>query len=196
MATVISAFINSEVVALSKPNDALKLFLENPEDVALIMVDFDSKDSESLIKSVLNRDKAIPCIITADEQRLSLARKTYKTQTLLDYFYHYENSEILWKKIERMVTLGSRKNHQKKYCRVNLSFFFSTKEVFCDVYLKISDDKFVKILNRYQEVDFHDLKKYEQRRIKYLYVRERDFSLITKKLVQSIRPMADRLSWW
>lgn len=189
--TLLQGFLETEVVACSKVSEGMKLVTENPNQYNLIMVEFCASGSEGLINLILNQDKSIPCIITAQEENLILARKKYKTQTLLDYFYHYDNSDLLWKKIEKMVQLGQRGQKEKKYCRVNLNFFYSTKEVFCDVYLKLGHDKYVKVLNRYETVDFADLKKFNQRNIKHLYVRERDFGFITKKLVQSLRPISE-----
>ena len=78
---------------------------------------------------------------------------------------------------------------KREYCKVNISFFLSAKQVFCDIYLKVSESKYIKIFNRYDEVDLNDIKKYNQRNIQYLYVRERDFSLIMKKLVEELHPL-------
>ncbi|MCR9203229.1 MAG: hypothetical protein NXH75_01540 [Halobacteriovoraceae bacterium] len=192
--TLLNGFLDNDVVACSNSKEALELITENPNLYNLIMIEYCAQGSESVINLILNKDKSVPCIITAQQENLKEARKKYKTQTLLDYFYHYDNNDFLWKKIEKMVSLGMRGQKEKKFCKVNLNFFYSTKEVFCDVYLKLSDDKFVKVLNRYDIVDFTDLKKFQERSIKYLFVRERDFGFITKKLVQSLRPITDLTS--
>lgn len=189
--TLINAYLETEVVAFQNALDAHKYLAEHGPHVALVMVDFGANGSQDLISSILSREKALPCIITADSEDLSKAKKRFKTQTLLDYFHHYDNSDLLWKKIEKMVALSNRTNNERKYCKVNINFFYSTKEVFCDVYLKISDDKYVKVFNRYDQVDMIDLKKYDKRNIKYLYVRERDFGLITKNLVRSLKPLTE-----
>lgn len=187
--TVISAQFEEDILLASTINEGLT-HLGNPKnDVGLILIDFQVPNSEKAIKSILSREKALPTIITADAEVMDDAKKVFKSQTLLDYFCTYESTEILWKKISRMIGLSQRGQKEKQYCRVNLNFFYSTKEVFCDVYLQINGDKYVKVFNRYDTVDFMDLKKYDKRNIKYLYVRERDFSLITKKLVESLRPL-------
>lgn len=189
--TLLQAYLDSQVIAVSTASEGLRVISENAKDINLVMVDYETPGSEGVVNSILNREKAIPCIITAADEALNFARKKFKTQTLLDYFHHYEDGEKLWSKVEKMVFLGKRGKLEKKYCKVNLNFFYSTKEVFCDVYLKINDEKYVKVLNRYEEVDFMDLRRFDNKNVKYLYVRERDFGLITKKLVKSLRPIAE-----
>lgn len=187
--TVIAAQFTEEVLTANTINEALT-HLNNPENnIGIIIVDYKVPNSEKAIRSILSREKALPTIVTADAEVMDEAKKTFKSQTLLDYFCTYESTELLWKKVSRMIGLSKRGKKEKQYCRVNLNFFYSTKEVFCDVYLQINGDKYIKVFNRYDTVDFMDLKKYDKRNIKYFYVRERDFSLITKKLVESLRPL-------
>lgn len=189
--TLLDGLLETEVVAVESCVEALSLINKNSEYFSLIMVDFETQNSSSLINAILSFKRAIPCIITSQVESLEIARRTYKTQTLLDYFYHYDRSELLWNKILKMIELGERGSRQKKYCKVNLNFFFGSKEVFCDVYLKIGESKFIKILNRYEVIDFTDLKKLNLKKVKYLYVRERDFSFIIKKMVKGLRPLTE-----
>lgn len=189
--TVIRAFLDNELILANSASKAQQL-LAQKGDISLILVDYMMENSKEVITNILKREKALPCIITANQEELKDAKVKFKSQTLLDYFHYYDDTEVLWNKVKKMVDLGTRGKAEKKYCRVNLNFFYSTKEVFCDVYLCINNDKYVKVFNRYDKVDFMDLKKYDKRNIKHLYVRERDFSLITKKLVESLRPLTSQ----
>ncbi len=187
--TILSAQFDEEYVWASTINEGLTLLNQENNNINLILIDFKINQSDKAIGAIIKREKAIPTIVTANSEDMEQAKKAFKSQTLLDYFCTYESSELLWKKVDRMIGLSKRGQKEKKFCRVNLNFFYSTKEVFCDVYLRINDDKYIKVFNRYDEVDFMDLKKYDKRNIKYLFVRERDFNLITKKLVESLRPL-------
>lgn len=157
------------------------------KDVAII--NYDHKTSEILTKYCLETTPRIPCIITGTEEQIFYAKKKFKTHGLLEYFTHHDSIELLWQKINRFTELHKRTQKKKEFCRVNLSFFFSTKTVFCDIYLKVNEQKYIKIFNRYDEIDFKDIKKYDHKNIRYLYVRERDFSLIMKKLVEELQPI-------
>lgn len=190
--TIIKAQFEDEIVTCANASEGLKILAKDPKSIHMVIVDYHLPDSDKVLANIFSREKALPCLICADEEGLEEAKRQYKSQTLLDYFPYYGNTELLWKKIAQMVGMSLRKNTEKKYCRVNLNFFYSTKEVFCDVYLRLNNDKYIKIFNRYETVDFMDLKKYDKRNIRYLYVRERDFGQITKKLVESLKPMQEQ----
>lgn len=139
----------------SSASEALGLLAKN-EDLGVVVIDYQVKDSDKVLYNIFSREIALPCLVCADDDNLVAAKKQFKSQTLLDYFPYYGNTELLWKKISTMVGLSSRKGTGKKYCKVNLNFFYSTKEVFCDVYLRLNNDKYLKIFNRYETVDFMD----------------------------------------
>jgi DNA-binding NtrC family response regulator len=131
--TVIKAFIDNDLLQVNSTAEALKLLTVKDHDIGLVLVDFNLQNSKDIINSIIKRDKALPCIITANEEDIQTAKITFKSQTLLDYFHYYDDTELLWNKVKKMVDLGTRGKAEKKYCRVNLNFFYSTKEVFCDV---------------------------------------------------------------
>ncbi len=164
-------------------------YLKN-QDAAI--VNYEGEDSEKIIKFCLESTPKIPCIVTGNEEELSEAKLKFKTHGLLDYFPHSESVEVLWQKINRFTNLHQRSLQKKEFCKVNLSFFLSTKTVFCDIYLRVSENKYLKIFNRYDEIDFKDIKKYDHKNIQYLYVRERDFAMIMKKLVEELQPLMEQ----
>ena len=179
-----------KLLGFTNTTEARTRCLEEGQSVLLYMIQGNSHASREFIDELLNKEVATPLIILEHPEQLSLLRKRYKSQTLLDYFELHATSDALFKKIEKLLDVSSRSQTEKVYCKVNLSFFYSTKEVFCDVYIKISDDKYVKVLNRYDVIDPTDIKKFDKKEIKYLYVRKRDFALITKKLVKELRPLS------
>jgi HD-GYP domain-containing protein (c-di-GMP phosphodiesterase class II) len=176
-----------EYVIKKNVEDATATFLAEKFD--LVFTSLEMPGASQLMDTIIKADKAVPCVLTCFQKNLAAAKKHYKSQTLLFYFAHGGPSRVLFDRIEKMLKVGARNNAERKFCRVNLSFFYSTKEVFCDVYLKVGPQKFVKVFNRYEKVDSGQLKKYEARNIHHLFVRDRDFELITRKLIQQIRPM-------
>ena len=147
--------------------------------------------TDDILNYCLTAQPAIPCILTGNSDELYTAKSKYKSHTFINYFENRDDIESLWQKISHFIGLRSRAQKKKEYCKVNLSFFMSTKQVFCDVYLKVGESKYIKVFNRYDQIDFNDIKKYDRRNIHHLYVRERDFALIMKKLVEQLQPMMD-----
>ena len=178
---------DAEITQFNNISDAMTYL--GKESTNLIISGFENEGIEKLIQLAQGSDKSTPVILTYFQENEKKAKKTFKSQSLIHYSAHGEEADTLWTKMEKLLSLSARANSKKKYCRVALSFFYSVKEVFCDVYLQINEEKYVKVLNRYEDVDFEDLKRYENKNVKHLFVRDRDFELITKKLVQQIRPM-------
>ncbi len=162
--------------------------------IGLVFIDFMIPKCDLFLKKFIKQDQVIPLVLTADGDNIYEAKRTYKTQTLLHYFRHDGEGDKLFLSIDKMLKQVNRTREPKTYCKINLSFFFSTKEVFCDVYVKISETKYIKIMNRYEQIDLSDLKRLEQKNIKYLYVKQRDFALIIKRLVSSLDPLKKQSS--
>jgi HD-GYP domain-containing protein (c-di-GMP phosphodiesterase class II) len=173
----------------SKKNTSLELFLKNQNQTQLVILDTNHSDRDAIINALEKREKSIPCILIGEEEELDILSKQYKSQTLLYYFLFGESVESLQALIQKLINVHQRATQEKRYCKMNLSFFWGADEIFCDVFLKISDGKYVKVFNRYQKIDQDDLVRFQKKSVRYLYVRDRDFSLITQHLVQSLRPV-------
>lgn len=186
--TLITGVTDLEIVSFTDAVQANAYCLKESNSVVLNLVQGSCEASRGFINNLLEQSVARPLIILGEKEELRILRKTYKSQTLLDYFDLYGSADELFKKIEKLLSVSARSQTEKVYCKVNLSFFYSTKEVFCDVYIKIGEEKYLKVLNRYDVVDPTDIKKFDKKNIKHLYVRKRDFSLITKKLVEQLKP--------
>ncbi len=187
--TLLAGVTDIDIISFKNPIEANSYLLKERKNIVLYIVQADSEETSQFAENVLSFEVAVPLIIIENQENLALLKKKYKSQTLLEYFDVLGPSEMLFKKIEKLLNVSSRAQSEKIYCKVNLSFFYSTTEVFCDVYIRISEQKYLKVMNRYEEVDTNDIKKLDQRNIKHLYVRKRDFGLITKKMVDQLRPL-------
>jgi HD-GYP domain-containing protein (c-di-GMP phosphodiesterase class II) len=183
--SVIKGLYEWESLILKSPD----AFFSQSKPIDLLLIHCENEESESIIKYCIGHIPKIPCIIIGDEDQISKAKLKFKTQVLLDYFTHQTDIEKLSIQINRMTQLQERSRKKMEFCKVNISFFFSTKSVFCDIYLKVNDKKYIKIFNRFDQIEFKDIKKYNNKNIQYLYVRENDFSSIMKKLLEELRPI-------
>ncbi len=183
--SVIKGLYDIESSVLSDLSNFSNILMK--QDVAII--NYDDKSSSVLIRFCLENTPKIPCIITGDDNQIYRAKVEFKTHGLLEYFNHNESVEFLWQKINRFTNLHQRSLQKREYCKVNIQFFFSSKNVFCDIYLKVNENKFLKVFNRYDKIDIEDIRKYKEKKIDYLYVREKDFSLLMKNIVGQLKPI-------
>lgn len=64
---------------------------------------------------------------------------------------------------------------EEEYRKVRLSYFLRFNKVLCDVFIKINDDKYVKVLNKDDIYTRDDLQKYRDKKIKFLYINAEDY---------------------
>ncbi|MBF0299644.1 MAG: hypothetical protein HQK51_13040, partial [Oligoflexia bacterium] len=73
-----------------------------------------------------------------------------------------------------MKILNNNNNEEQQfsdYCPLEISHFTSVINfVPCDVYIKLTDTKFIKIINENELYDIQAIKKYENRGVKQLYI--------------------------
>jgi CheY-like chemotaxis protein len=71
-----------------------------------------------------------------------------------------------------------------EYSRVRLFFFWRFSKVDFPLYVKLNDDKFVKVLHAHEEYNSSFLEKYQGRGQKYFYVEHTDFEKFALSLYQ------------
>lgn len=152
----------------------------------LIVIDYNHKNAVSVVELIHNIKVAKPNIITGSSERLWEAKKKHKTKTLCQYVPHDATMDTISSIVRKMIKTSSRRQLVSSYCKVNINFFTSEKEIFCDVYLQLKNQKYVKLFNRFDKIDADDLKKYKDKNVDYLYVQDKDFKYITKQLVKHL----------
>lgn len=181
-----SGHIDYQIDVANSISDAKNLF-QSSSEYKLIVLGIDHPKSISLVKEVfLDQDKVVPIIITETPEVIKKAQKEIKSHSLVNYFVVHNDPNDFFKLIDKTVALSSRASQKQAYCKINTKFFRTTDQVFCDVYIKLSEEKYVKVFTRFQNIESEDIHHFERKNIEYFYVRQKDFSIITKKLVQSL----------
>lgn len=64
---------------------------------------------------------------------------------------------------------------EEEYCKLSIDDFISGREIQYDVYIRLADEKYVKIANRGDHIDMERVKAYKARNVQYLHMRKEDF---------------------
>lgn len=182
--SVISNVIDTSFLVENNIKEVKEIIVSNNWD--LIIIDYNHESASEVIEMVHELKIVKPNIITANKEKLWEAKKKYKSQTLCQYIATNTSIDLISTAVTKMIRTSSRRTRPLNYCKVNINFFYSTKEIFCDVYLQLKDQKFIKLFNRYDEISYSDLQKYKDKNVNYLYVKEKDFKYITKQLVKHL----------
>ncbi|MBT3983643.1 MAG: HD domain-containing protein [Bacteriovoracaceae bacterium] len=79
------------------------------------------------------------------------------------------------KKISRIHQDLAEDSNNASYRKVRIANFWRFNKSLCDIYLKLSDIKYVKIINNNEQYSRSDIEKYSKKKLDHLYIRNEDF---------------------
>ncbi|GAB4415649.1 MAG: hypothetical protein OHK0056_23430 [Bacteriovoracaceae bacterium] len=133
-----------------------------------------------------------PLIVTCKKFEEHLVLSKFKPQALSRLIHEDAPVDSLFEPIQKLILIGDRKSQQQVYCKVNIDFFKEAEELFCDVFVKLSDDKYVRIIDRYQPIASDLIERYMARNVRHLFVKLSDFKLLTNQLMKKLIPHTDQ----
>jgi len=77
-------------------------------------------------------------------------------------------------------------NENTDYCKIQLYNFFQFNVATVNIYLKLSQEKFVKIINEGELFTKDILKKYQKKSIKYLYIKSEDLPPFMEEITKTL----------
>ena len=132
---LLNGFLEAQICAVTSVNEGFDILKEGFEQFSLIVVDYDTQNSQKMIKAILDLSAPIPSLITVSNDSFYEAKKTFKLLPILDYYTHYGNGDAFFDKIERLLKIRANRQKERVYCKVGIELFAQSKEVFFDVYL-------------------------------------------------------------
>ncbi len=181
----IEAELDCQVVEITSGNKAITWLKENDiSDLKAIISDHKMPDGSGavLFSYVKENHPTIPFILTtgsaeANENKEFADLLTINSRNSIQIKpFHLD---VLIEKIKDLI-ITKKNSSPNKYLRVSHSRFRKAQVPPCDIYLKISDEKYLKISNAHEEITEDFLKKYVKKGVDYFYVTANDFELFSK----------------
>lgn len=169
VAIALEGLFDATVEAVSTSEAALS-FLDKAEDLKLVI---SSGADTAAIKGFLEKKgRSVPLVSYSEGAAEYAGKGIYELPLPLD----------LHKLASAITTLLSEKKEPLKlrdgsiFCKVKLeTLLFSGQLYQYDVYLKLAEDKYVKVLNKGDAFGVDEYTRYTAKQLKYLYLKEEDF---------------------
>ncbi len=189
----IEAQLNTEAITFTTGDDVIN-FLEKCSEVNLII--YETKmingDAQNIFNYMRENALDIPVIFLGD----SSVKEFYKSNPEIDkspqrkqfiYLKHAVSTKELIKTIKKNCS-GIKEEQQlhDNFSRIRLIHFLRFNNVNCDIYIKISKNKFIKVFNRDDMYTQKDIQKYLHKRCQYFYVQKEDFANFSKYYASTI----------
>jgi len=186
-----------------KLKDRLNLYLDNLPTSVEVIETSDISQMKDLLEQIMGIDIVLTCHENSSFEGMKIASSLLKdydcdlvvnTEENLEGSLEYKSFEALNERshlIQNDVNcetfhnlvldiLKRRKDlsfeyTEEEYRKVRLIYFLRCNKVLCDVYIKLSEEKYIKILKKGDIYTRDDLQKYREKKIKFLYVQSEDY---------------------
>ncbi len=172
----------------------------------LILCDFRMEDGNGAIvyEFINKKTKKIPFLLFTTENINDLSEfKDFFRSNALNHFIRKPIKPAKFK--EEISQVISRINtnfvteSESFFKKIRYIYFLRFNKVLCDIYVKLSKDKFIKFINKHDEYTKDHIKKYLREGEQFLYIREEDYNNFaisfaqTPFLIQSENYKSDQL---
>ncbi|WP_372651772.1 HD-GYP domain-containing protein [Halobacteriovorax sp.] len=179
-----------EVFEVSSYSELQQKLSEDPSIDVTIACHLSSKFEGMKIASFLLNDHKSDLIINTVESLEDALE--FKSFTKLDSRANIIPNDINCENFQYLVLdiLKKRRNIDFKYTeevyrKVRLSYFLRFNKVLCDVFIKINEDKYIKVLKKDDFYSRDDLHKYREKNIKFLYIQSEDYDEFGTSLAET-----------
>lgn len=172
-----------EIIEASSGNQAIELF-QNDDDFApdLIICDYDVSDGQGLklYQFLRHRYSDIPFIATSkDDGGAFTTNEQFNRSATNHYlekpFNEQDFKDVLSVYLDPNVEQVDPEIVADEYQKINTIFFLRFQKTLCDIYIKLSDKKFIKLFHKDSGFNATDINKYISKKVKYLYVTNEDY---------------------
>ena len=146
----------------------------------LVISDLQMPDVNGLeLLSWIKANKKLPVILLTGFTELLETQKAYKLGAD-DFFTKPFSIKDILSSINRLMAppleLHTPRETSEQYCRIPIEDFVSSSSVQINVYIKLSEEKFVRVAHKGDLVPKERVENYKSRGLTYLYARKEDFA--------------------
>lgn len=188
--------LDVKVIEFSQGQNAIQYLESHPyPDLAISNYnsnDLDKNNAKLLFSYIHDKleqgkNRTIPFIIFSD-QAISSQDPLYTLfsgkEPLNIYLRKPEDSKKLISIIEDLLSLNIK--NKKEFCKVGIKKFLNFNYTICDIYINLSDNKYLKIINQNELYSFDIIEKFKIKGIDFFYIKQEDFSTFTEHYAQLI----------
>lgn len=168
------------VIAADDGRDAQKIFESQSTSIEAVVSDIKmpNLDGLGLLKAIRANTGSLPFILMTGFGDLIEAQAAHAlgaTEFLAKPFKGEELAPLLDRLLGRPIAAG-RANLAASYCKLGIDDFASGRKIKFSIYLRLTDDRFVKIAHKGEDVSVDRIKAYKSKGLNFLYLRQEDFN--------------------
>lgn len=181
--------------------EAKSMIDSHPFDLVLTDVNLHPDGSGiDLLEGIKVQTPELPCIIMTSFLSALDAKKAYHLGAD-EFIAKPINQSELRNKVMTFLGTGQDSYKQKDmddglFCEVPISTFISGKTAPFDIYIRISNNKYIKVANKNDSYNYELLKKFEEKGVSFLHTLQREFQQyirINLKICKALQVVSDKV---
>lgn len=184
--------VGVETIEAPSGNRAIEIIKTNP-DIVLVICDMRMRDGDGTVvyRFLKDRRLEIPYLIcSADPPEL---HPEISGPPCVGYVQKPFQMKLLTDQIETIIGTEMSAATDAKYCRIRSSLVLKAGRLACNLYVKLSDAKYVKLLSAGEQLNDEDVTRYSQRQVGYLYVPASESVKLLEQLTRDLRAIGRTL---
>jgi CheY-like chemotaxis protein len=170
---MIDSLIDATVTEVSSGDQAIEILAREP-DIQLVISDYQMPNGtgEDIYRFLLNEKKSTPFILCSvanvDEHPIFKDNPPYGVLTKPNFFSGFE------KLIRDLADHYATGVKDIEYCPIRTGTVLSFGLLYCDLYFKLNDDKYIKVMREGDIFDVGDFDRFGAKKVDFLYVRAQE----------------------
>jgi HD-GYP domain-containing protein (c-di-GMP phosphodiesterase class II) len=180
--------LDADITVVSGVDEAMKVINTGDRPLDLLVYDV-TGGSGKQISQLLTTKIPVFALVAND----SKFPQDFETEKNLHFVYKPVHLVSLIDAVKGVLPKLFSKDKGQNFCKIKLETLLLSGNMFAfDVYIKISDEKFTKILSQGDRFNISDYAHYSVKKLKYLYLRQTDFVVFMNKFAEELQSiMAD-----
>lgn len=183
---VLSRSMDVECETISDYQFAANILESSAEFQFLVVHINESDEVETFMEKLKGLENKPPVLFTCENKNLGLANGHIGSYQPAQKVSHDSSEEEIIEVVKELLGKGSGSKEKAEYCKMGVDMFSTSKKTKYDLYLKISEKKFIKIFHKDEIVSSVDVDKYTKKGIKYFWLKSMDFQEVTGSLIKRL----------
>ena len=179
--------LDVQAIEASSGNRAIEILKGEP-DVAMVISDMRMRDGDgtAVFQYLQEKHPEIPFLAcTADSPEL---HREVSGPPLIGYLQKPFQMRALIDHIRNVVGEHQKaQGQERKYCRIRSSLVLKADLMACNLYIKLSDTKFVKLLSSGEALTDDDVQRFEQKSVDFFYIPAEEAPQLLERLTRDVR---------
>ncbi|MEE2744743.1 MAG: HD domain-containing phosphohydrolase [Bdellovibrionota bacterium] len=186
---MVSLFIESEFETEVESSESFEKYLKE-DDLTLFICDYTFViDYKEEFEGLQKDDTKRKFIVLEDNLLFGDQEKKEVTETLSFCKHGFCHRDLVKQKFLELIEsfMGQKLvKVESEYSKVAINYFFKSKQALVDTYVKIGKEKFVKIVNRGEDIPDEVMEHITNKGVRFFYVKKVDFKECFKSIILGI----------